>query len=279
MRIAITGSSGMLGTALVKELKSSNELLEIDIKAGIDITDANRIREVITDFKPGLIIHAAAMTDVDGCELDPDKAKAVNIQGTKNIVDATGQTKLIYISTDYVFDGKQDLKRPYKETGVPAKPVSVYGQTKLEAERYIQNNLDDYLIIRTSWLFGPGGKNFILSILNLAKKQKELKVVNDQFGIPTYTPDLAKAIAGIINNPVTATKILHLTNSDFTSWYGFAQEIVNISELENEIKSISTEELKRPAARPKNSRLESVYAKPMRSWKEALREYLKEINQ
>jgi len=291
MKIAITGSSGMLGSALVKELQADHQLLEIDLKNGHDITKKKIIDDEIKKFSPDLIIHAAAMTDVDGCELDPDKAKDVNVQGTKNIVDAARQAKLIYISTDYVFDGEFEKRRPYKETDAP-KPISVYGQTKLDGEKCVRG-LIDYLIIRTSWLFGPNGNNFVKTIINLAEKHKELNIVEDQFGIPTYAPSLAKAIADIINklndesfNELYYHRILHLTNDGSeekrppkdpsVSWWKFAWKILEIAEISVKVNKVESKDIRRSARRPKNSKLMSSDPNrpKMPHWEKELKSYV-----
>ena len=310
MRILITGACGMLGRDLVEALSKEYEVVGLDIKSPksnvqspksvkfveADITNKEEIIKAICDVKPDIVIHAAAYTNVDGCEKNPDLAYRVNGTGTQNVVLACKECKAIiaYISTDFVFDGEK--KEPYLESDKP-NPLSVYGKSKLEGERHISSLLDRYFIIRTSWLFGKHGKNFVNTILKLAKEKKELKVVNDQVGSPTYTKDLAYAIKKLLTDyrsftplegkaslmgPITNYGIYHISNSGSCSWYEFAQEILRVMGYELRVKGISSEGLNRPARRPRfsvldNSRYIKIIGEPLKSWQEALREYLKNI--
>ena len=230
MRVLITGACGMLGRDLVETLSKEHELFGIDVKdsgswilnlgsmefSKADIINKEEIIKVICDARPEVVIHTAAYTDVDGCEKNEDLAHRVNGTGTQNVALACQKCKAViaYISTDFVFDGEK--KEPYIESDRP-NPLSVYGKSKLEGEKHISSLLDRYFIIRTSWLFGKHGRNFVNTILKLAQEKKELRVVNDQIGSPTYTKDLAYAIKRLITDhrsPITDFGIYHISNSD-----------------------------------------------------------------
>lgn len=291
MRIAVVGACGMLGTDLMDVLGHGNELYSIDAVKGagevLDITDSDKTYRIITKINPDLVIHAAAYTDVDGCESKKERAFAVNSLGTRNIALACQKfdTALMYISTDFVFDGESAIA--YKEFDTP-NPQSIYAKSKYWGEVFAQQLLTKFYIIRTSWLFGKNGKNFVSTILNLAESRKKLRVVNDQVSSPTYTKDLARAIAHLIlpsdsNGPVSVSQlygIWHITNSGSCSWYEFAKKIVE--PLGVNVKAITSQELKRPAKRPGFSVLDN-YAwklqeyKPLRSWQDALKAYSEEV--
>jgi len=298
MRIFITGACGMLGRDLIEVLYESHELYLLDVKPfpaplssqfstiTIDITDSEKTYRELTKINPDIVIHTAAYTDVDGCETNRDLAFRVNALGTRNIALACQRfdTELLYISTDYVFDGEKG--EPYAEFDRP-DPKSIYAKSKYWGEVYINSLSNRFYIIRSSWLFGKNGKNFVTTILNLAKEKKEIEVVNDQTGSPTYTKDLAWAIAQLIgteredsSNRANLYGIWHITNSGQCSWYDFAREILQDSDVQ--VKPISSEKLNRPARRPKFSVLDNYVWrlqgwKPLRHWKEALKDYLKEI--
>jgi dTDP-4-dehydrorhamnose reductase len=298
MRILITGACGMLGRDLVGVLAEGQELYLLDVQKfpssmssqfstiTLDITDTARTYREVTKINPDIVIHSAAYTDVDGCETNRDLAFRVNALGTRNIALACQRfdTELLYISTDFVFDGEKG--EPYLEFDRP-NPQSIYGKSKYWGELYIDSLLNRFYIVRSSWLFGKNGKNFVTTILNLTKQKKEIEVVNDQIGSPTYTKDLAQAIAQLIEregkDSVTRASlygIWHITNSGQCSWYEFAGEILQDSDVL--LKPITSEELNRPAKRPKFSVLENSVRKlqgwkSLRHWKEALKDYLKEI--
>ena len=298
MRILITGACGMLGRDLVEVLSGDQELYLLDVQTfspslssrfstlTLDITDSAKTYREITRINPDIVIHAAAYTDVDECETNRDLAFRVNALGTRNIALACQRfdTELLYISTDFVFDGEKG--EPYLEFDRP-NPQSIYGKSKYWGELYIESLLSRFYIVRSSWLFGKNGKNFVSTILNLAKQKKEIEVVNDQIGSPTYTKDLAQAIAQLIvregKDSITRASlygIWHITNSGQCSWYEFAREILQDSDVL--VKPITSEELNRPAKRPKFSVLENGVRKlqgwkSLRHWKEALKDYLKEI--
>ena len=282
MKILVTGADGQLGRALQKVLPENETVFTT--RKDLDITNKKQVVQQIASVRPDFVIHTAAYTDVDGCEKNPKLANSINFEGTKNITKAcekVGAT-LIYISTDFVFDGKK--KTPYKESDA-THPLQVYGKSKLAGEKEVQK-LPKYYIIRTSWLFGPtsreasrGKSNFVQTILALAKKHVEIKVVSDQIGSPTYAEDLAKEIKKLIydiRNKKYESKILHVTNSGETSWADFAKEIIKQKKLNTKIIPITTAQRQkiRPdsAPRPKYSVLKPSVK--MINWKEALRDYL-----
>lgn len=277
----------MLGADLCQKLEGDYEVYGTDIVQRTaytvhrfvkgDITEPKSIAHVINMIKPDIVIHAAAWTDVDGCELDSKKAYRINSEGTKNIALACWAAKapLIYISTDFVFDGKK--KGTYTETDKP-NPISVYGDSKYKGEIYIKRILAKYYILRTSWLYGKNGRNFVDIILKKAKMEKALKVVNDQVGSPTYTKDLAKAIHALLKR-VKGYGTYHISNSGSVSWYEYAKEILKVANIKIPVTPISSFELARPAKRPAMSVLDnSKFIKfthyRMRPWKKALAEYL-----
>jgi len=276
MKLLVTGSRGMLGRALAKELAYDYQLIGIDIE-NADITDENQIKDEIFSIRPDIVIHSAAYTEVDNCEKNKELAFRINAKGTENVSNACKlvNAKLIYISTDFVFDGEKQT--PYSETDIP-NPLSTYGSSKLEGEKAVQSIIQNHLIIRTAWLFGPNGKNFVDTILRLAQSEPELKIVNDQKGSPTYTLDLAKAINLLTQKK--ATGIFHITNSGECTWYEFAKKILELREISKKITPITSDQLKRPAKRPAYSvlskmRFENATTTKIRNWQDALAEYLK----
>ncbi|WP_414468895.1 dTDP-4-dehydrorhamnose reductase [Methanobacterium sp. ACI-7] len=276
MKVLIIGSEGMLGHDLVDVLSAENEISTTTIDT-LDITDINKTIQTVKDINPDVVVHAAAFTDVDGSESNQDLAYKVNAIGTRNVAVACSEadSALVYICTDYVFDGtKGGSYYEYDQTN----PLSVYGKTKHLGEVYIRDILNKFYIVRTAWLYGFHGPNFVTTMLNLAKTNDTISVVSDQIGSPTYTVDLAKAIAEIIKKP--AYGIYHITNDDHCSWFEYAQEIFKIADIEIELKPVSTEEFGSPAPRPKYSVLENYNWKmegfpPIRSYKKALKDYMK----
>ncbi|MBU0549327.1 MAG: dTDP-4-dehydrorhamnose reductase, partial [Candidatus Omnitrophica bacterium] len=233
-KVLVTGSKGMLGSILTEVLSAEFEVKGIDIEDS-DIIDTEKTTKIIKNYNPGIIIHTAGFTDVDECELNQKKAFSINSLGTKNVAGAANEVgaTLFYISTDYVFDGKKSI--PYTESDIP-NPVNIYGKSKLEGEEIIRNNLTKYFILRTSWLFGPRGKNFVSTILQKAKENDRLQVVDDQVGSPTYTLDLADAIRFLLstlNSQLLSGYygIYHITNAGSCSWYEFAKEIIFLKQL------------------------------------------------
>jgi dTDP-4-dehydrorhamnose reductase len=277
--LLVIGAKGMLGRDLMRALHSSfpdDEVVGWDIEE-IDIQKEEESVFKIEKLRPDILIHIAAFTDVDGCERDEEKAFAVNAEGTKYMALAASRcrAKLVYLSTDYVFDGNK--REPYTESDLP-HPLNVYGRSKFRGEQYVQEWVKNGLIIRTQWLYGRYGKNFVASILQQARVKRTLSIVNDQIGSPTYTVDLAKAISVLIQ--FDAQGIFHVANSDQCSWYAFGQAILNLSGV-NEVKvtPISSEEFGRPAVRPSYSvlncqKLKEKTGLTLRPWSEALKDYL-----
>jgi dTDP-4-dehydrorhamnose reductase len=308
MKILVTGSAGMLGTDLCKQLaesgyffigtdikESSNQRLPQEGYLQADILDAKKIESALTDIKPELVIHTAAYTAVDDCEANKELAFLINEQGTSNVAKACKKIDcpMIYISTDYVFDGKKS--QPY-ETDDAVGPESIYGKSKLAGENVLKETLNKCIIVRTSWLYGKNGPNFVDKMISKAKEQQELKVVDDQIGSPTHTLDLSKALINIcrlLENNDSTDKYYgtyHVTNSGTCSWHKYACEILKYAGLDVLIEPISTEELKviylkadkKYAPRPNysvlsNNRYNETCQKPMRSWQEALRSYLNQF--
>jgi dTDP-4-dehydrorhamnose reductase len=242
----------------------------------MDITDINKTIETVKKKNPDVVIHAAAFTDVDGSESQADLAYKVNSLGTRNVAVACKETDsaLVYICTDYVFDGTKGS--PYYEYD-QTNPLSVYGKTKLQGEAYIRDLLNKFYIVRTSWLYGYHGPNFVTTMLKLAQTHDQISVVGDQIGSPTYTVDLSKAIAKLIEKPVYG--IYHITNSQHCTWYEYAQLIFDIAGKKVNLKPVTTEEFGSAAKRPKYSVLENYNWKmegfpKIRSFKEALKEYM-----
>ncbi len=278
MKILITGAKGMMGSDLMKVLSQKKEYNLIGAtRNDFDITDYSQTLQFLKDKRPDIVIHAAAYTKVDDCESHPETAYKVNEAGTKNV--ALGckdiNAKLICISTDYIFNGRKNI--PYLENDIP-EPLSVYGDSKLKGELVVQDILNDFIIVRTSWLFGRNGNNFISAILKQAEKTKTIKVVNDQTGSPTYTIDLSHAIEKLIS--CNAKGIFNITNSGECSWYQFAKNILELAGIKGvDVVPITSEELKRPARRPAYSILNCSKFKNttnynMRHWEEALKDYL-----
>jgi len=277
--ILVIGAKGMLGRDLMGILLSS---LPNDEVFGWDIEDIDIQKEEDTVFKieklrPHIVINIAAYTDVDGCESNGEKAFAVNAEGAKHVALAAlrCRAKVVYLSTDYVFDGNK--REPYLESDFP-HPLNVYGRSKWKGEQYVQELVKDVLIIRTQWLYGRYGKNFVTSILRQASKKKVLSIVNDQIGSPTYTADLAKAISVLIQ--FDAHGIFHVANSDLCTWYTFGQAILKLSGMDKvRVIPISSKEFGRPAVRPSYSvlncqKLKKETGLALRPWSEALKDYL-----
>lgn len=281
MRILIFGATGMLGKALVRQWKRDTaDEVTARGSAQADIRDSAQVERAIQQCRPDWIVLAAAYTDVDGCELNPTLASAVNTSGAVNVARAAGAAgaKLLFVSTDYVFDGTNST--PY-ETGDARNPISAYGRSKAEAEEKILSILPDACIVRTSWLFGPGGKCFPDTILKLAASLPEgevVTVVNDQRGCPTYTLDLADAIVALCKSG--AQGMVHCTNSRECSWYDFAVEIIHQAGLTTVVRPTTSDKFVRPAPRPRYSVLSSAslarYGIEMRPWQQTLSGYLLE---
>jgi dTDP-4-dehydrorhamnose reductase len=273
MRITIFGATGLLGKALVSEWKD-DEVTGLSSADG-DIRNEKQVLNLVQHARPDWIVLAAAYTDVDGCETNRDLAFDVNCRGAANVARAAKQhgARLLFLSTDYVFDGTKTS--PYA-TDDPRSPRSVYGQSKAEAEAQLAEILPDCCIVRTSWLFGPGGKCFPDTILKLAASRAELEVVSDQRGSPTYSIDLARALIQLCRQG--ARGIVHVTNRGECSWYEFASEIIATRGLKTIVHETTSDKFVRPAERPKYSVLspESLQKRgiAMPDWRDALKRYL-----
>lgn len=302
MKIFVTGVSGQLGHDVMNELnKRGYEGVGSDIApeyagaqdgtfvtsapyVSMDITDKKAVEKTITDLNPDVVVHCAAWTAVDMAEDDDkvEKVRQVNAGGTENIalVCRKLDCKMVYISTDYVFDGQGT--KPWEPDCKDYKPLNVYGQTKLEGELAVSQNLDKYFIVRIAWVFGVNGKNFIKTMLNVGRTHDTLKVVSDQIGTPTYTYDLARLLVDMIETDKYG--YYHATNEGgYISWYDFACEIFRQAGYKTKVIPVTTEEYGlSKAARPFNSRLDKSKLaangfKPLPTWQDALSRYLKEI--
>jgi dTDP-4-dehydrorhamnose reductase len=274
-RILITGSKGQLGTSL-QEILRQDEVYGIDLPE-LDLVSFNDTMKKVKEVNPDIVIHCAAKTQVDDCELKPEDAYAANVLATRNLVNACQavDATIVYISTDYVFDGKNN--RPYQEYD-RCNPQSVYGMTKWQGEEIVKTHLNKFYIIRTAWLFGDIGNNFVRTVLRLAENQNTINIVNDQFGSPTYALDLAVIIERLIQTG--AYGIYHGTNEGNCTWFDFTKDILALAGKENVIvKPITTAELNRPAPRPMYSVLgkDSLHALGVKapSYQDALLRFFK----
>lgn len=296
MKVLVTGVAGQLGHDVMNELaKRGHEGVGTDIVAeadmntdmpyvSLDITNKEAIEKIIGEIKPDAVVHCAAWTAVDMAEDDENVAKvrAINADGTRNIAKACADinAKMMYISTDYVFDGQGE--RPWEPDCKDYKPLNVYGQTKLEGELAVAENLESYFIVRIAWVFGVNGKNFIKTMLNVGRKYDTVRVVNDQIGTPTYTYDLARLLVDMIETDKYG--YYHATNEGgYISWYDFTCEIFRQAGINSTVIPVTTEEYGlSKAARPYNSRLDKSKLQangfePLPDWKDALNRYLGEI--
>jgi len=277
MRILLIGKNGLLGSEIDSVFQNfKNFEFYSTNKEDLDITDKDQINHILKDLKPNLVINAAGFTFVDDCELK--KEFVMNVNGESNgelarICNSFG-AHLMYFSTDYVFDGTK--KEGYKEND-ETSPINTYGESKLLGENLIQENTDKYFIIRTSWLFGMHGQNFVKTMLKLAEEGRQISVVNDQFGKPTYTRDLAKGILDFIKTGYESG-IYHLVNENSTSWFDFAKKIFDFKNLPDvDLVSINSGELSRPARRPQISILHNTKLPHLRPHEEALKDYLNQL--
>jgi dTDP-4-dehydrorhamnose reductase len=276
MKILVTGARGMLGQDLVPILREFGHTVVACGRAELDVTDGASVRRVLTDTRPELVIQSAAYTNVDACETNRLEAFRVNAHATRLLAMGCQHldAPLLYLSTDYVFDGRSE--RPYLEADTP-NPQSVYGQSKLAGERAILELLHQFYIVRTSWLYGQGGKNFVETMRKLGREKPELGVVADQFGSPTWTVPLSIAIAQLIETGQFG--IYHATGQGETTWHGFTQAIVAAEGLKTTVKPITTADLGRPAPRPAYSVLENMNLQLagvplLPPWQESLQNYL-----
>lgn len=260
-------------------MKRGHEAIGVD-REEMDITNAHQVKQVIKEQKPEGVIHCAAYTAVDRAEEDEEQCRRINVDGTKNLVDVCKEQDItmLYLSTDYIFDGQGEHFR--EPEGEAAKPLNVYGQTKYEGEQVIVHNLSKYFIVRISWVFGFHGNNFIKTMLRLGKEQAEVNVVKDQVGSPTYTKDLACLLVDMMETKQYG--IYHASNEGVCSWYEFACEIFKQAEMAVKVNPVDSHLFQAKAQRPYNSRmskdkLEEKGFKRLPDWKDALQRYLEEL--
>lgn len=271
MKILIIGAQGMLGSMLARIFADKNPTLWD--RAEIDITNGEEVTQKISALAPRVIINAAAYTNVDGAETERNDAFEVNEHGVLNIaavareVDAT----LVHYSTDYVFPGTQE--EGYGENDPAGPPLNVYGESKLAGEQALARIAPRYFLLRTAWLYGPRGKNFVHTMLSLAVKESKVSVVNDQFGSPTFTKDVALATRDLLEGDYQPG-IYHTVNAGQASWYEFAREIFVLSEQSVQLEPITSDTFTRPAKRPKYSILKNTKGPRLRPWQEALADYI-----
>lgn len=285
MRVLVTGINGQLGYDVVEELrKQGHDPIGVD-KGNMDLTIPSQIKECIKASNPDAIIHCAAYTAVDAAEENRELCRQVNAYSVRDIAKCAKELDIpmIYISTDYVFDGMKGLDKgiylEYSEND-KTNPNNTYGKTKLEGEMYVKELLEKYYIVRISWVFGQNGNNFIDTMIRLSKDRDELNVINDQIGSPTYTKDLAPLLVDMIETNKYGT--YHVTNEGFCSWYDFAKEIFKLAKIDMKVNPISTSEYIIKAQRPLNSKMSKQKItengfKRLRSWQEALKEYINEM--
>lgn len=279
MKVLVTGTKGQLGYDVVKELeKRGHTAVAVDIEE-MDITDAGSVDQVITEAGVEAVIHCAAYTAVDAAEENEELCRKVNAEGTENIAKVCKKLdlKMIYISTDYVFDGKGE--RPW-EPDDERHPLNMYGQTKYEGELAVEKYLEKYFIVRIAWVFGVNGKNFIKTMLKLGETHSELNVVDDQVGSPTYTYDLAVLLVDMVETEKYGR--YHATNEGLCTWYEFAKEIFRQADVDIKVNPVTSEMFPAKATRPKNSRmskekLEENGFHRLPTWQNALERYLGEI--
>ena len=275
MKILLTGSRGQLGIELIRQLNSYNyQIIETDVH-NLDISNEKKVYELVLKEKPEIIINCAAYTNVDGCEANDQAAFGVNAIGARNLSTAAFNVgaKIVQVSTDYVFDGTGNTpKREYDKTN----PQSIYGISKELGEVLVRQTNPRHFILRTAWLYGEGN-NFVRTMLKLAQEKPEINVVNDQLGSPTSTVDLARCIINIVRTESYGT--YHATCEGQCSWYDFAKKIFELKGINIKVNPITSEELSRPAPRPKYSVLDNFMLKligmnSFRTWEEAIEEYL-----
>lgn len=295
MRVFVTGVAGQLGHDVVAELLNrgmeaigSDILPECETEAEyipLDITDKAAVRNTIEEKKPEVVIHCAAWTAVDDAEEEKNRAKvhAINVDGTANLAKAAAavDAKMIYISTDYVFDGQGE--KPWEPDCKAYAPLNVYGQSKLEGEQAVADILDKYFIVRIAWVFGQNGKNFVRTMLNVGKTHDSVRVVSDQIGTPTYTPDLARLLVDMAETDHYG--YYHATNEGgYISWYDFTKEIYRVAGYSTKVTPVTTQEYGlSKAARPFNSRLDKSKLvengfNPLPTWQDAVKRYIDELD-
>ncbi len=281
MRILVTGFNGQLGYDVVREGKRHGLEMMGTTSTDLEITDEQAVTKYVERVKPDAIIHCAAYTAVDRAEDDQETCRHVNVNGTKYLANAANKldAKFIYISTDYVFDGKGET--PFRETDDP-NPIGYYGQTKFEGEKVVKELLNKWFIIRISWVFGINGNNFIKTMLRLSETRNQLNIVNDQYGSPTYTADLSKLLIQMVQTDKYGT--YHVSNEGFCNWADFAREIFKQANKSVKVQGISTEQYPTRAERPKNSKMTKQKLidagfNPLPDWPDAVARYLKELTE
>lgn len=279
-KIVITGAEGQLGKEIVQFL---NSIGNYDVygfgKSQLDVTNEHEVKKVIEPLRPQTIIHCAAYTHVDRAETEKDQAFLINRIGTENVTRVSEEikSKLVYISTDYVFDGCSSI--PYDEFSLPS-PINVYGRSKLAGEKIVKELHSRYFIVRTSWLYGSFGENFVKTMLKLARENEELLVVTDQIGSPTYTVDLTKQLVSLIETDIYGT--YHISNEGSCSWHEFAVKIFKLTNSSVTVKKCLTKDFPRPAKRPPYSVLDNIALRlygfnRMPDWQDGLRRLLQQI--
>ncbi|MCX8021294.1 MAG: dTDP-4-dehydrorhamnose reductase [Syntrophorhabdaceae bacterium] len=275
MKILVTGGKGLLGRNIEAQIGKEHSLIFTDIEEW-DITDEGQGEEFIRIHRPDAVINLAAYTDVDGCEVEVEKAWRINCEGPSKLARLCERygVKLLHTSTDYVFDGTKDT--PYKEEDEP-NPLSVYGRTKLQGEVEVLKINPSALIVRLEWLYGEGGENFITKVVRLAKERGRIEVVDDQKGSPTYAPDVVLPIKKLLEKGLSG--IYHVANSGSCTWFQFAKEVFSLLKIDAEVNPITSDRLNRKAKRPSNSVYDCTKLKrdtgiSLRSWQDALRAYL-----
>lgn len=273
MKVLVTGANGQLGYDVIEVLKLRNIECCGTTRNEFNLCDFTSAEKFITEFHPNVIIHCAAYTAVDKAEEEKELCKAVNAVGTENIAKICKKinAKMLYISTDYVFDG---TKKGFYEVDDMPNPINVYGKTKLAGERAVQEILDKYFIVRISWVFGKHGNNFVKTMLRLSKERKEISVVSDQVGSPTYTVDLAQLLVDMVQTDKYG--IYHATNEGECSWAEFAEEIFKVAGMNVNVKHITSNEYPTKANRPQNSRMDKKSLtnngfRKLPKWEESLR--------
>ena len=281
MKVLVTGIGGQLGHDVVRELEQRGQDVVGVGREEMDITDAEKVGEVIRACAPDAVIHCSAYTAVDRAEDEADQCRKVNVDGAKNIAEVCAERdcKMIYISTDFVFSGEGE--RPW-ETDDAAGPISVYGRTKYEGETEVKSRLDKFFIVRISWVFGKNGNNFVKTMLRIGKENGAVKVVDDQIGSPTYTRDMAVLLADMVQTEKYG--VYHASNEGFCSWYEFAKEIFRLAGMDEvSVTPITSDQFPAKAKRPFNSRMSKEKLikegfNKLPSWQDALKRYLQELD-
>jgi dTDP-4-dehydrorhamnose reductase len=275
MKILVCGAGGMLGRDVVRAAETANHEVVGLPRGDLDVTDAEAVAAAVSSAAPGAVVNCAAYTNVDGAEEAPEEAMRVNAEAARHVAAAAAEAgaAVVYPSTDYVFDGRRDA--PYVESDEPG-PLSSYGRSKLAGERETASANPRAFVVRTSWLFGTGGRNFVETMLTLGREQGQVVVVRDQVGSPTYTGHLAEGIVRLLDSRAYA--VHHMSGGGECSWYEFAVEIFDQAGVDCRVLSCTTEEFPRPAPRPAHSVLESEWdgAIELPHWREGLRAYLAE---